>query len=62
MVADIERRFQIVQDTLDRYREGDGFVSYTTLTKQDVRTLAQVVDSLAEPLSQVGALVVNSGA
>jgi iron uptake system component EfeO len=62
VVADIEHRFQTVQDTLDRYREGDGFVSYTTLTKQDVRTLAQVVDSLAEPLSQVGALVVNSGA
>jgi iron uptake system component EfeO len=62
VVTDIEQRFQTVQDTLDQYREGDGFVSYTTLTTQDVRTLAQVVDSLAEPLSQVGALVVNSGA
>jgi iron uptake system component EfeO len=61
VVNDIEHRFQIVQDTLDQYREGDSFVSYATLTKQDVRTLAQVVDSLAEPLSQVGALVVNSG-
>jgi iron uptake system component EfeO len=62
VVADIEHRFQTVQDTLDQYREGDGFVSYTALTKEDVRALAQAVDSLAEPLSQVGALVVNSGA
>jgi iron uptake system component EfeO len=62
VVADIDARFQQVQDALDRYRQGEGFVSYTDLTKQDVRSLAQAVDSLAEPLSQVGALVVNAGA
>jgi iron uptake system component EfeO len=61
VVADIEERFRDVQETLDRHREGEGFVSYTTLTKQDVRALAQAVDALAEPLSQVGALVVNAG-
>ena len=43
---------------LDPYRKGDGFVLYTDLTEQDTTTLAQTIDTLAEPLSQVAAIVV----
>jgi iron uptake system component EfeO len=62
VVATIQSRFQDVQELLAKYREGDGYVSYTSLTKEDVRSLAQAVDALAEPMSVVGAMVVNSGA
>jgi iron uptake system component EfeO len=62
ITATIERRFQDVLQALAKYRTDGGYVSYTTLTKQDVRSLAQAVDALAEPMSEVGAMVVNSGA
>jgi iron uptake system component EfeO len=35
------------------------FVSYTTLTPADTRTLSQAIDALAEPLSKVGTIVVS---
>jgi iron uptake system component EfeO len=62
IVATIGSRFRGVQQALAKYRTGDGYVSYTTLTEQDVRSLAQAVDALAEPMSEVGAMVVSSGA
>ena len=37
------------------YRRGDGFVLYNELSEQDKRQLAQSIDALAEPLSQVAA-------
>ena len=61
-VTTIQSRFKDVQQALAKYRAGDGYVSYTTLTKEDVRSLAQAVDALAEPMSEVGAMVVNAGA
>jgi iron uptake system component EfeO len=41
---------------------GGGFVSHMSLGTQDIRSLAQAVDALAEPMSTIGATVVNSGA
>src|SRR5262249_52161925 len=61
-VAEIRGRFDDVQQALAKYRQGGGYVSYTTLSKEDVRGLAQAVDALAEPLSTVGAMVVNAQA
>ena len=48
-----------VYAALKPYRRGDGFVSYTELTKADTRKLAQVIDTLAEKLSQVPAQIVG---
>jgi iron uptake system component EfeO len=41
------------------YRQGEGFASYTELSKADTRKLAQQIDALAEELSQVPALIVG---
>lgn len=60
LVATLDARFDDVQAALDRYRSGDGFVSYTALTQDDTRTLAQKIDSLGESLSLVAPAVVGS--
>jgi iron uptake system component EfeO len=55
----IEAGFEDVYASLKPYRRGDGFVSYTELTKADTRKLAQEIDALAEELSQVPAQIVG---
>ena len=57
LAKEIDQRFNEVLDTLQPYRRGDGFVLYNELTQQDKRQLAQSIDALAEPLSQVAAIV-----
>jgi iron uptake system component EfeO len=61
LAGEIASRFAAVDRALDRYRRGRGFVLYTQLTKSDVRSLANLVDALAEPLSTLGARVVTAG-
>jgi iron uptake system component EfeO len=56
---EIEAQFDGVYASLEPYRRGDGFVSYTELTKADTRKLAQEIDALAELLSQVPAQIVG---
>jgi iron uptake system component EfeO len=56
---EIASRFAAVQAALKDYERGDGFVSYTDLTKADTRKLSQAIDALAEPLSQVPARIVG---
>ncbi len=58
LVEEIRAGFVDAKDVLDPYRQGKGFVLYTDLTEEDTRTLAQTIDTLAEPLSQVAAIVV----
>ena len=58
--ADIQTKFAAVTAALAPYRTGTTFVAYTALTDADTKALAQVIDALAEPLSQVGKQVVNS--
>ncbi len=57
LATEIEQRFAAVDQALDPYRRGDGFVIYGELTAQDKRKLAQAIDALGEPLSQVAATV-----
>jgi len=54
----IDRRFDAVDRALHPYRRGTSFVAYTVLDRRDTRRLSQAIDALAEPLSQVGAIVV----
>jgi iron uptake system component EfeO len=58
LAATVTERFAAVEGLLAKYRAGAGFVPYTALSKADIRTLAQSVDALAEPLSQVAGKVV----
>lgn len=51
-------RFASLQVLLDGYRDGEGFVLYTDLDAAEVKTLADAVNALAEPLSQLTAAVV----
>ena len=46
-----------VDAVLRPYRRGSSFVSYTALTQADTRKLSRAIDALAEPLSQVAAIV-----
>jgi iron uptake system component EfeO len=60
LASEIDARFADVDAALQPYRTGDTYVSYTSLTDDDTKTLAQVIDALAEPLSQVSKQVVGS--
>ncbi len=59
LVSTIDARFAAVLAALAPYRQGATFTSYTSLTKNDTKSLAQAVDALAEPLSKVSKRVVS---
>jgi iron uptake system component EfeO len=54
----LEARFTDVADKLSKYRQGDGYVDYSTVPEDQRRELADAVNALAEPLSRVAGLVV----
>jgi iron uptake system component EfeO len=58
LAEQLETRFTELQDLLDQYRRGEGFVLYTDLTPAQVKELAAAVDALGEPLSNLTATVV----
>ncbi|MER7400464.1 iron uptake system protein EfeO [Streptomyces sp. NPDC000151] len=57
LVKELDRQFEAIGKQLDEYREGDGFVSYDTVSKSDRKTLSDGVSALAEPLSKLAAAV-----
>jgi iron uptake system component EfeO len=59
LAEEIEASFEDVYASLEPYRRGEGFVSYTELSQADTRKLAQEIDALAEELSQVPAQIVG---
>ena len=59
LADEIEADFEAVYASLKPYRVGNGFVSYTELTRSDTRALAQGIDTLAERLSRVPAQIVQ---
>jgi iron uptake system component EfeO len=60
LVTTLTTQFDGVTGSLAPYRQGDTYVSYTTLTQDQVRELATGVDALAEPLSTVSGKVVGA--
>ena len=56
--ATLTTRFAALQVLLDGYRDGDGFVYYTDLSDEQVKELADAVNALSEPLSELTAAVV----
>ena len=59
LVGEIDTRFAAVDGgARRRTASGGGFVPYTDADERDTRALSQAIDALAEPLSQVAALVV----
>jgi iron uptake system component EfeO len=56
----IDRQFQSTDTALDAYKTPTGFKLYTELTKAQTRALAAHVEAVADSLSKVAPLVVNS--
>jgi iron uptake system component EfeO len=57
LAEQIDQRFDALQELLDTYRKGDGFVSYDKVTEAQRKTLSDAVNALSEPLSKMtGAL------
>ena len=59
LTQQLQARFADVADSLSKYRQGDGYVDYSTVTQDQRRQLANGINALAEPLSQVAGLVVT---
>ena len=55
----IDERFDALQALLDRYRKGDGFVSYDTVRGPQRKELSDAVNALAEPLSKITGVVTS---
>ncbi len=60
LATTVTTRFNEVDQALQKYKSGSGYVLYGTLTKDDVRSLAVAVDALAEPLSTVAGQIVSA--
>ncbi|MDT7705280.1 MAG: iron uptake system component EfeO [Pseudonocardiales bacterium] len=58
LAQQLDTRFSDVTAGLDKYKQGEGYESYTAVTDADRRSLSNAVDALAEPLSQVAGKVV----
>ncbi|MBV9058952.1 MAG: iron uptake system protein EfeO [Pseudonocardiales bacterium] len=58
LVQQLETRFADVTDRLSKYRQGDGYVDYSTVAQDQRRELANAVNALAEPMSHVAGRVV----
>ncbi|GAA2870314.1 iron uptake system protein EfeO [Streptosporangium fragile] len=56
LVTTLDTEFADLNALLARYEKGDGFVSYTELSKEQVKELADAVNALAEPLSGLAAV------
>ncbi|QLH21359.1 iron uptake system protein EfeO [Streptomyces sp. Rer75] len=59
LAKDLDKQFAAVKKLLDEYREGDGFVSYDTVSESERKELSDAVNALAEPLSKLAAAVVS---
>ncbi|WP_413798884.1 iron uptake system protein EfeO [Streptomyces iranensis] len=59
LAKELDKQFAAVGKLLDQYREGDGFVSYDTVSESQRKKLSDAVNALAEPLSRLAAAVVT---
>ena len=58
LAQQLDARFTDVTARLAKYSNRDGYVDYSTVAEPDRRALADAVNALAEPLSQVAGKVV----
>jgi iron uptake system component EfeO len=58
LAQQLEARFTDVVSSLQRYKQGNGYVDYSTVPQDQRQKLAQSVNALAEPLSKVAGQVV----
>jgi len=53
----VDQRFEEVEALLERYREGDGFVSYDKVTEPERQELSRAIDALSKEVSQVQGVI-----
>ena len=57
LLTTLDEQFAAVDAVLEKHRVGDGFKLYTELTEPDIKEMAEAVDALGEPVSQVAEVV-----
>jgi len=55
----LDAEFAAIDKLLAQYTAGDGYVSYTQLTTEQVKELSDEVNALSEPLSQLTSILVK---
>ncbi len=58
LVTELDERFDDVQKLLNAQKKDDGFTNYRDLTPEQIKSLADAVNALGEPLSRLTAAVV----
>jgi iron uptake system component EfeO len=53
----VDQRFAEVEALLEKYRQGDGFISYDKVTEPQRRELSRAVDALSKEVSQVQGVI-----
>lgn len=53
----VDLRFEEVEALLEKYREGDGFVLYDTVTEPERQELSRAIDALSKEVSQVQGVI-----
>ncbi len=61
LLSQIDGAFSALDAELAKYQVGSDYKTYTELTKEQLRTLAQLVDAVAEPVSKVAGVVDGKG-
>lgn len=59
LAAELDQQFTTLQNLLDAQRSGDGFRSYTQLSKKEIKALADQVNALGEPLNKLTAALIT---
>jgi iron uptake system component EfeO len=59
LAKELQTRFDDLQALLDQQKTADGFTLYDDLTQDEIKKLADAVNALSEPLSQLTAAVLN---
>ena len=57
LAGTIADQFDAVQDLLDKTRDGEGYVTYDTLTRPQVKAMSDAVNALGESLAEVSAVL-----
>ena len=53
----VDQRFADVEALLAKYRDGEGFVLYTTVNEPQRKELSRAIDTLSKEVSQVQGVV-----
>ena len=53
----VDQRFAEVEALLEKYRQGDGFISYDKVTEPQRQELSRAIDALSKEVSQVQGVI-----